>query len=142
MILSSSVALHRLHASRSSRLPCRNLPLWSAPHARQRHTSPLAAAGGKSTPSITDQRHHSPRQPGPVKRDGLPQWAEYRFGASGTAEAPLAVLCGWLGCRQPYLRKYSSVYNSLGVDTLALSPPVPYTIFPTLADRATEDLLR
>lgn len=76
-----------------------------------------------------------------MRRPALQSWAEYRVGASAAADAPLAVLFGWLGCRSDYLRKYAVVYNSLGVDTLAVNPSVPFTIFPTLADRATDDLL-
>lgn len=131
-------------ASAAGRLPAAGRSLSShQPRrfaaTRHRHTS-FAFALPKQSPVVSGAA--AARQPGPVKRPGLPSWAEYRLGSSGAADAPLAVLCGWLGCRQEYLRKYSSVYNAMGVDTIAVSPPVPYTILPTLADRATDDLLR
>lgn len=139
-MLTSTAALGRLPASSRS-LQCRSLHRLASPPGTKHPRPTPATAVAKPTP-VAASAGAAARQPGPAKRPGIPSWAEYRVGASSSPEAPLAVLCGWLGCRQAYLRKYSSVYNALGVDTLAVSPPVPYTIFPTLADRATEDLLR
>lgn len=41
------------------------------------------------------------------------------------AEAPVAVLFGWVGAEARHLHKYCQLWNGLGVDTLALTVPTP-----------------